>query len=532
MTTSLNDRLSTAVGDGTTVAFDFDFDLSDETFILVLVDGIEIDQADYTVDIDLQTVTFNTAPASSASIVMLGAGETTQTVDYSRANNSINLEALVNQLDLLARTVQELQTRMAYSIQGDYVNATPKLIGGVAEGKTIIVDADGNFVEGFDGDDIGSAQAAGTAAAASAAAAAASETAAQGYAANAGNAQASNAGLSFTYDSTTTDADPGAGKVRFNNASLASATLAYIDNSDNEGLDVSAYLDTWDDASATDKGQLIVRDVADPTIHYIFAITGTVVDGTGYRKVTINYVSGSGALTDADDVVLIFLRAGDTGAAGAGSGDMLEATYDPASVAEQLVGLTAAQTLTNKTLDGFNVSNADTAIARSGAGAITVDGVAVILADDIGVSVQAYDATLAALAGTGSAANKIPYYTAADTAAELTFKPSAALSTGTTTVPSEYVVKSYVDANLLSPPTSSTFPVNFWGWMYYISATAVGNGGTVAGSSVLSGVGFALDSGSPIGGGGQQAGTWRNVSGITLRAYPGSTTHGYMVRIA
>lgn len=34
----------------------------------------------------------------------------------------------------------------------------------------------------------------------------------------------------------------------------------------------------------------------------------------------------------------------------AGTGDMLAATYDPATIAEQLVGLTATQTLTNKTL--------------------------------------------------------------------------------------------------------------------------------------------------------------------------------------
>ncbi len=37
------------------------------------------------------------------------------------------------------------------------------------------------------------------------------------------------------------------------------------------------------------------------------------------------------------------------GSGGGGSGDMLKATYDPASIAEQLVGLTAVQTLTNKT---------------------------------------------------------------------------------------------------------------------------------------------------------------------------------------
>jgi len=37
-------------------------------------------------------------------------------------------------------------------------------------------------------------------------------------------------------------------------------------------------------------------------------------------------------------------------ALGGGSGDMLAATYDPAAISEQLVGLTATQTLTNKTL--------------------------------------------------------------------------------------------------------------------------------------------------------------------------------------
>lgn len=38
------------------------------------------------------------------------------------------------------------------------------------------------------------------------------------------------------------------------------------------------------------------------------------------------------------------------GGGGGGGGDMLAATYDPANIAEQLVGLTATQTLTNKTL--------------------------------------------------------------------------------------------------------------------------------------------------------------------------------------
>jgi hypothetical protein len=42
---------------------------------------------------------------------------------------------------------------------------------------------------------------------------------------------------------------------------------------------------------------------------------------------------------------------------GGGSGDMLASTYDPANVSEQLTGLTATQTLTNKTLTAPVISS-------------------------------------------------------------------------------------------------------------------------------------------------------------------------------
>lgn len=44
-----------------------------------------------------------------------------------------------------------------------------------------------------------------------------------------------------------------------------------------------------------------------------------------------------------------------------GGGDMLESTYDPASVSEQLVGLTATQSLTNKTINGVVLTSAGSA---------------------------------------------------------------------------------------------------------------------------------------------------------------------------
>lgn len=44
--------------------------------------------------------------------------------------------------------------------------------------------------------------------------------------------------------------------------------------------------------------------------------------------------------------------AGSTTGVGGGTGDMVKATYDPANIAQQLVGTTATQTITGKTLSG------------------------------------------------------------------------------------------------------------------------------------------------------------------------------------
>ncbi len=47
-------------------------------------------------------------------------------------------------------------------------------------------------------------------------------------------------------------------------------------------------------------------------------------------------------------------KVGDQGASGSGSGDMLKATYDPANIIQQILGTTATQTVTNKTINGSN----------------------------------------------------------------------------------------------------------------------------------------------------------------------------------
>ena len=166
------------------------------------------------------------------------------------------------------------------------------------------------------------------AAAATASAAATTATTAANTATTAAAASANSVGaVIFDFDSGTSDADPGDGEFALNNADPALATEMYIDVLDNAGVDVSAWIETWDDSSNTAKGVLTIRSRASSAIFRIYNVTGSVVTASTYRKVTIAHVSGSGTLSG--ECAISFARAGNAGAAGAGTGDMLEATYDP-----------------------------------------------------------------------------------------------------------------------------------------------------------------------------------------------------------
>jgi hypothetical protein len=128
--------------------------------------------------------------------------------------------------------------------------------------------------------------------------------------------EANGRGLFYLFDSGTSDADPGDGDLRFNHATLASVTGAYIDNLDANGATVSSVLDTWDDSGAsTTRGQLWVRAVEDPAAFRAYTVTGSVVDGTGYRKLTLVYVGGSGAFAAGDALMVFFSPDGASGAA-------------------------------------------------------------------------------------------------------------------------------------------------------------------------------------------------------------------------
>ena len=128
-----------------------------------------------------------------------------------------------------------------------------------------------------------------------------------------------DAGIKYTYSTTTTAADPGSGYLRFNNATLSSATEMYISETDGYGNGIAATLATWDDSTSTVRGTLTLRAAGDPTTFVQFQITGTLTDNGTWDTFTVAYVSGSTAVVDATVFHLEFSRTGqkgDTGATG------------------------------------------------------------------------------------------------------------------------------------------------------------------------------------------------------------------------
>ena len=117
-------------------------------------------------------------------------------------------------------------------------------------------------------------------------------------------------GLSMTMETTTTDADQGAGKVWFN-AAVASATVLYMDDADTNGADISTFVQTWDNSSnSSSRGYIYVIQKASAVNYAIYEIDGAVTDASGYTKIPVNYMIGAGTLADADPVTVNFIRTG------------------------------------------------------------------------------------------------------------------------------------------------------------------------------------------------------------------------------
>ena len=120
----------------------------------------------------------------------------------------------------------------------------------------------------------------------------------------------------FQYSTTTTDADPGAGKFRLNNATIASATIMYIDDLEYNGTNVEAWVQSWDDVTGNDtnRGRIRISKANSLDTWMVFKVTGSITNASGYSKVSLVYIDSAGTFTDDDTFFISFVASGEDGA--------------------------------------------------------------------------------------------------------------------------------------------------------------------------------------------------------------------------
>lgn len=140
--------------------------------------------------------------------------------------------------------------------------------------------------------------------------------------------------IPYIFDSTTTDADPGAGKLRLSSATQNAATVMRLDLTP-AGQDYTGLIDTFDDSTSPVKGAIRLVKQGDITKWMTFNLTGMATP-TGYRNLSVVCTDSSAAspFANGDALMLSFQRTGDKGVDAANAMQFLGSATVSAAVAQ------------------------------------------------------------------------------------------------------------------------------------------------------------------------------------------------------
>ena len=291
-TTTIKNSFS---GDGSTVAFTYTFPINTTSEISVIersATGTETIKAEGTGSTNYGIadngsaggiVTMVTAPVSGVTLILRRNTDLTQETDYV-ANDPFPAETHEDALDKLQMQTQELQEQADRSFKvsrSNTITSSEFTANATARAsKTLGFDSSGNLT-----------------------------TVADFLPAGGDSAQ-------FTYSTTTTDADPGSGFIRFNNSTISSATIAYVDDLEANGTDVIAWVQSFDDVTgnATNRGRIRVSKANTLDTWHVFKVNAAITDASGYTKIPLTYIDGAGSLANNDKVFVSFVASGEDGA--------------------------------------------------------------------------------------------------------------------------------------------------------------------------------------------------------------------------
>jgi len=130
--------------------------------------------------------------------------------------------------------------------------------------------------------------------------------------------------------STLTTGDPGSGKIRGNNATIASITQIAISETASDGASLASVIESWDDSTSDNKGTLKWSKETATQNYAAFRITGAGTDQGTYWTFPVTYIGTGGTISNADDGAVVFIEKGDVG--------------DPGTTVPDISGLTVLDT--------------------------------------------------------------------------------------------------------------------------------------------------------------------------------------------
>ena len=336
MTVSTTSNRVSFSGNGSTAAFAYNFKIfadADLTVIIRSSAGVETTKTlttHYTVSgagtDSGGNVTFTSGniPASGETIVILRELTLTQGTDYV-ANDPFPAESHEDALDRLTMITQQLDEAVGRSLKVSQTNviATSDFTTSATDRANKILSFDGS------GDlTVTEGKVDTVTASVSAVSAGGSPTASATYTASSGalalafglvtgntGATGNSAGLQMTFSNSTSDADPGAGKVALNNGTLSSVSEIYIDDADDNGAAISTFIATFDDVSnATARGIIHIEKEGTAATFAIYKVTGAVTAASGYSKIPVTHLASNGTFSNTDGIRVDFAYSGNDGA--------------------------------------------------------------------------------------------------------------------------------------------------------------------------------------------------------------------------
>ena len=386
MTVSSTTTKRSVDGDGTNDTFSYNFKIFDDDDITVIIrtdsTGAETTKTKtthYTVtgvgSASGGNVVFTSGniPAATETVVLLRTTARTQLTDYV-ANDPFPAATHEDALDKLTFIAQELEEQIGRSLKVSQTNviATSEF--------TADATARANKLLGFDGSGdltVTEGKVDTVTASASAVSAGGTPTATATYTASSGalalafgvvtgatGATGHSAGLQMTFNTSTSDADPGAGKLALNNGTIASVTEMYFDDVDDNGATISTFVQSFDDAvNSTARGIIHIEKEGTPATFALFKVTGAVTNASGYTKVPVGHLASNGSFSNSDGIRVDFSYSGSDGSAGGGLSDV--------------VGDTSPQLGGDLDMNGNDIvttSNADIELNPNGTGKTVLKG--------------------------------------------------------------------------------------------------------------------------------------------------------------